>query len=72
MKISVTVKPGAKQTQVVQTGPGEYSVRVQAPAREGKANEAVIAALAEHFSVPKSRIRIAHGLGGRKKIVEIS
>ncbi len=35
------------------TGEGEFIVSVRAPAREGKANQALIGALATYFSVPK-------------------
>jgi uncharacterized protein len=50
---------------------GEYAVSVNAPAREGKANEAVIELLARHFSVPKSSIRIIRGQTTRRKLIEI-
>ncbi|MBU0894961.1 MAG: DUF167 domain-containing protein, partial [Candidatus Omnitrophica bacterium] len=42
-----------------------------APAKEGKANEALIIALKHYFNVPKSRISIASGLGSKNKIVDI-
>lgn len=72
MKITVTVKPNAKCPGVVQVGEREYKVAVHAPAHEGKANEAVVALLAKHFGVPKSRITILHGHTGRRKLVEIT
>ena len=50
---------------------GEYSVSVRAPAREGKANEAVIELLAKHFFVPKSFVKIIRGQTARRKLVEI-
>ena len=71
MKIRVTVKPNAGRTKVDRTGEGEYRVSVAAPPAEGKANAAVVAALAEFFSVPKSLVRISRGASGRRKIVEI-
>ena len=71
MKIWVTVKPQARREEVRKLADGEYSVSVRAPAREGKANEAVIELLAEHFSVPKSSIRIVRGETARRKLVEI-
>ena len=71
MKMWVTVKPQAKREEVKKLADGEYSVSVRAPAREGKANEAVIELLAEHFSVPKSSIRIVRGETARRKLVEI-
>ena len=71
MKISVTVKPNSKKEGVVPAGEGAYTVRVAAPPVEGKANARVIELLAEHFGVPKSRVSIVRGEGGKKKIVEI-
>ena len=71
MKISVIVKPNSKKEEVVPSGDGAYTVRVAAPPVEGKANERVVELLAEHFGVPKSRVSIARGAGGRRKIVEI-
>lgn len=70
MKIFVKVKPGAKKAAVVSTEEG-YTVSVTAPAKEGKANEALVAALAAHFGVAKSRVRIVSGHAARRKIVEV-
>ena len=70
-RIWVTVKPQAKRSEVKKISDGAYAVSVQAPAREGKANEAVRELLAEHFSVPKSSIRIIRGETARRKLVEI-
>ncbi len=72
MKIEVRVKPNAKRTEVKLIEPGVYSVAVQAPPMEGKANEAVREALSGFFEVPKSRITILRGDKGKKKLVEIS
>lgn len=70
-RIWVTVKPQSSREEVRKISHGEYSVAVQAPAREGKANEALIELLADHFSVPKSSIRILRGQTGKRKLVEI-
>ena len=40
--IWVTVKPRARRTDIQKTGKGEYLARVSAPAREEKANQALI------------------------------
>jgi len=71
LKIWVTVKPQAKKEAVKKIAGGEYIVFVRAPAREGKANQALIEALADYFSVAKSSIRIVRGQSGRRKLVEI-
>lgn len=70
-RISVTVKPQAKNEEVRKIAEGEYIALLRAPAREGKANEAFIALLADHFSVPKSSVKIIRGQRSRKKLVEI-
>ena len=71
MKISIRVKPNSKTTSVEKTEELSYIVRVKAPAKEGKANAAVVEALSEYFGVPKSRISVAKGLASRNKVVEI-
>jgi uncharacterized protein (TIGR00251 family) len=71
LKIWVNVKPQAKKSAVKKICEGEYAVSVTAPAREGKANEAVIELLADYFSIPKSSIRIVRGQTGRRKLIEL-
>ena len=71
MKISVKIKPNAKTESVEKITDGEFLVRVKAPAREGKANEALVKALSRYFDIPKSRISITSGLGSKNKIVEL-
>jgi uncharacterized protein (TIGR00251 family) len=71
VKIWVAVKPQSKTAEVKKISDGEYSVSVRAPAREGKANEAVIQILAEYFDVPKSSVRILRGQAARRKLMEI-
>ena len=46
-------------------------VSIHAPAREGKANRAVMEILAEHFSVPRLSIKIIRGESSKRKLVEI-
>jgi uncharacterized protein len=70
MKIKVKVMPNANREEVVKQG-DEYVVRVKVPPTEGKANEAVIKLIAAHMRVPKSTVKIVHGLTGRNKILEI-
>ena len=70
-RIQVTVKPQAKKEEVKKIADGEYVALVRAPAREGKANEALIELLAGCFSVPKSSVRIVRGRASRRKLVEI-
>jgi len=71
MKIEVHVKPNARKEGVEKTPLGIYKVSVNAPPQDGRANEAVIEALAEYFGVSKSSIVILRGQTGRRKLVEV-
>jgi uncharacterized protein YggU (UPF0235/DUF167 family) len=46
-------------------------VRVQAPATDGRANQACIEALAAAFEVSRSAVRIVSGGHARNKLVEV-
>ena len=70
MKIQVKVKPNSR-TEEVSKEKDSFVVRVKDPPREGKANLAVIELLAEHFGVPKSKVRILSGFGSKNKTVEV-
>ena len=71
MKIRVKVVPNAKTEGVIKEDNG-FVVRVKEPAKEGRANNAVIRLLAEHFGASKGSIIILSGLKSRNKVVEIS
>jgi uncharacterized protein (TIGR00251 family) len=71
MKIQVKVSPNAKEAKVEEGSEGALRVKVDAPAREGKANKRLIEILAEYFSRPKSSMRIVKGLASKNKIVEV-
>lgn len=70
MKISVKVKPRAK-VEKIEEKDGSLIVFVKAEAKEGKANEAVVKALAAHFGVAKSRVRLVSGARNKTKLFEI-
>jgi len=70
MKIQLKVIPGAKRNSFKQEA-GFIKVYLTAPALEGRANEALVAFLAEHWGVKRSAIEILKGLKSRHKIVNI-
>jgi uncharacterized protein len=47
-------------------------MRVGAPPERGKANEAVLALLAEVLAVPRSSVALVSGGGSRDKVVELA
>ncbi|UCF80251.1 MAG: DUF167 domain-containing protein [Acidobacteriota bacterium] len=71
MKISLHVKPRSKEEHVERSADGSYVVRVKEPPVEGRANDAVRRALARHFGVAPSRVRVLRGHKGRRKVAEI-
>ena len=71
MRITVKLKPGSKEERVEKTGENEFSIRVNPPAREGKANQRLIELLSEYFDIPKNRISILRGHKARNKVLDI-
>ena len=71
MKIFAKVKPNSKEAKVEKFSEDRFVLRVRAPAKEGKANEAVIELLSGYFNIPKSRILITRGHKIKDKVIEI-
>ena len=71
MKIFVKAKPGAKKEFVEKIDETNFVVAVKEPAKEGRANWAIERALAQHFKVSPSQVRIISGQKSRQKLVEI-
>jgi hypothetical protein len=70
-KINLRVIPRARQNKITTDTDGTLRVHITAAPVDGAANGAVIRALAEHFRVPKSQIKIVRGETSRNKIVEL-
>lgn len=71
VRIKVLVKPGVKVSKIEKTSEGEYTVWVDAPAKENKANIRLLNILSEYLQVPVSSIRFVSGVKGRVKVLEI-
>ena len=71
MIIMVKIIPNAHINKVEGFSHEILKVRVSAPPDKGKANVALIELLADHFSVPKSHIRILSGHTSRLKKIQI-
>ncbi|MGQ0846786.1 MAG: DUF167 domain-containing protein [Sporichthyaceae bacterium] len=75
MRVAVRVRPGAKTESVggrwdAPRGPA-LLVSVRPRAVEGKANAAVLAAVADAFGLAPSRVALVSGERGRDKVVEL-
>lgn len=63
---------GAGDRQPVARPALRFMVSVKEPAVDGRANRAIEKALAAHFKVPLSFVRIVRGHSAKEKIVEIA
>lgn len=83
MKISVKAKTNSKTEKVervtqprlpLSNNENEstlYKVEVKEPPIGGKANEAIIKALAKYFNIPPSSVRLVRGQSSKHKFFEI-
>jgi len=71
MKIFASVKAGARNAKIEKIGEARFKVFVKEPAREGRANEAVKKALAEHFGTASLRVKLLSGRTSRQKVFEV-
>jgi hypothetical protein len=69
--LELHVQPGASRTGFAGKHGERIKVRVSGRAVDGKANEALIEFLAEHYGVPKRNVQITSGLRSRQKRVVI-
>lgn len=78
MRIFVKVKTGARETKVIPPPPTllederpTYIMWVKERPVAGRANDAVIRALAEHFHTSPSQVRLISGATSRSKVFNI-
>jgi uncharacterized protein len=70
--VKVKIKRSLKGSAVEQVDATHLVVTVSALRKEGKANEAVLKALAKHFDVSPSRVVLTRGATSKEKVFEIS
>lgn len=71
MQLSVITHPNAKRPRIEEDLTGMLHVYVNAPPLDGRANQAAIVALAEHFGVKKSAVTLLSGHKSKNKRFEI-
>lgn len=69
--LSLHVQPGAKKTEIAGEHGDALKIRLAAPPVDGKANDCLVAFLAERLGMPKSRIVLESGQTSRTKRVRI-
>lgn len=70
--LSVRVHPGAKRDAVTGLHAGAVKIALNAPPVDGKANEALIAFVAERLNVPRAKVALVAGQTSRSKTLRIT
>ena len=70
--LAIRVQPGARREGVVGRYGDALKVAINAPAVDGKANDALIRLLANLLSIPRSSIDIVSGHTSRSKLLRLT
>jgi hypothetical protein len=71
VRITIRVRPGSARPAVGGCYGGALVVRVSAPAVDGRATAAALAAIAASFGVRADAVRLVTGATSRTKIVDV-
>jgi len=69
--LQVKVKPRARDSSLARAADGTWVARLKSPPVDGKANEELVALIAEHFGVRRAAVVIKAGASGRMKLVQV-
>jgi uncharacterized protein len=70
-RLRVRVAPGAGAAAVVGRYGDAWKLRVTAPPERGRANDAVVALLADALGLRRDAVRLVSGGSARDKVVEV-
>jgi uncharacterized protein len=70
--VSVRVHPGARKNGVSGVHAGAVKISLTTPPVDGRANEALIAFVAEVLRVPRGRVNLVGGMTSRTKVLRIT
>ena len=70
--LQVKVKPRARVSELSQAADGTWVAKLKAPPVDGKANEELVALVAEKFQCRKAAVTIKAGASGRTKLVRVA
>jgi len=70
--VSVRVQPGAKKSVVLGLYGGAVKIALSAPPVDGKANDALVAFVAEKVGLPRARVSLLSGMTNRNKVLRVT
>lgn len=71
LRLTLHIQPGAKKTEIAGIHGDALKIRLAAPPVDGKANQALLAYLAQRFAVAQRQVSLKQGETARRKVVEI-
>lgn len=72
MKIQVRVTPNSKTAEVIEVSENELRVRVDAPAKENKANIRLLEILSDYYKVPFTALEFVSGVKSKNKVINVN
>lgn len=72
MTIEIVTRPGSQRRGLLRVDPRGLVIGVASPAEKGKANDELIAAIAEIADVARGEVSILRGASTRNKVVRIA
>ena len=70
--LTLHIQPGAKKSEVVGLHGDALKVRIASPPVDGKANEALLAFIADQLGLPKRAVQLVKGDTSRAKTVLVA
>jgi uncharacterized protein (TIGR00251 family) len=70
--LAIHVQPGARRSEVAGLHGERLKVRIAAPALDGRANDALVAFVAERLGLPRARVAVVGGERARAKLVAVN
>jgi len=69
--IRIKAFPNSKKPAIEETGPKVLRVFVREDAKQNRANDAVIRAVADYYDLPRNKLRMISGHLRQNKMIEI-
>jgi len=69
--LTLHIQPGARKTGLAGLHGEALKIRLAAPPVDGKANQALIAFLAERLAVPRAQVSLLSGASSRSKRIQV-
>lgn len=70
-QLRVVVSPNARRSEAAGLHDGALRVRLAAPPLDGRANDELVAWLADALALPRRAVRIVRGATSRRKLIAI-